>query len=314
MNPEYEFLCNSNDNSLKSNEKILFYDRLRYGYFLEDMYENLMELDCIFIKGEVLSLMAYGEKGVRQSKDIDILVPKKNLKKLERKLNDKGYFNQIDWKNKRAARIMCISLSHQLMSFHKKKRGINIEIDVNFDIFLGEYEGQRIDMCEYMDKPVKMDLFGYEVNVLCPEKALIQLILHHYKEMNSLYVLSTKNPFNYMMYRDVYYLWKNNLHDINLDEFYTRCSNYGIVPYVYYVLFFTNKIFDDKRLEKFVSRFETDEGIAALSLYGLKDSERRQWNLDFKFRLLSDDVWSNIQKEMSSQDKKKIEVNREIFL
>lgn len=65
-----------------------------------------------------------------------------------------------------------------------------------------------------------MEIYGVKVKTLPPIKAMIQLILHHYKDMNSLFLLATRKSIKYDILKDVYYLLKNNLDTIPLDELY----------------------------------------------------------------------------------------------
>lgn len=314
MNSEIEYLTENRMEEFIPDKKLLLFDQFRYSILLNDVHDVLDDLGCVIIKGEVLSLMAYGSLGIRKSSDIDILIPRKNVKTLEKILISKGYVHQLDIVEERAARILCMSSSHQLMSFYKKSKGVNIQIDVNFDILWGEYTGKRIDIDEFISDRMRMDLFGYKVNVLKPDKALIQLILHHYKEMNSIFILATRNSINYKMFRDVYYLWKNNKESIPLDNFYNTSSKYGIVPYVYFVFYYTNCIFKDEKLKEFVRKFETPEGVRLLNSYGLSDKERKCWKNDFKKRLKTDNLYKEIEKDMTLDDIKKINLNKNIFI
>ena len=55
-------------------KKILLFDQFRYSVLLDDIYSALDNLGGVFIKGEVLSLMAYKNLGIKKSSDIDILI------------------------------------------------------------------------------------------------------------------------------------------------------------------------------------------------------------------------------------------------
>lgn len=294
--------------------KLLVYDQVRYKTLLNDIYEEIQNLNIVFLKGEVLSYMAYGNFGLRRSSDIDLLIPRRNIKKAEELLLKKGYTNHIAAEEERLMRVFCLSSSHQLMSFHKKKRGADIDIDVNFDILWGEYEGKRIEIDEFISDSMRMDLFGYEVKVLRPDKALIQLALHHYKEMNSIFLLVTRNPINCKMFKDVYFLWKNNCKYIELKHFFEECKRYEIVPYIFYILYYTNLIYNDDNLQKFVYKFESEEGLDLLNSYGLSRKERREWKTDFSTRLEKKSLFDEIKSDLTVEDKKKIEINKKIFL
>ncbi len=78
-----------------------------------------------------------------------------------------------------------------------------IEIDLNFDIFWDEYEGKRIDIDEFLSDTIEMEIYGVKVKTFPPIKALIQLVLHHYKDMNSLFLLATRKSIRYDMFKDI---------------------------------------------------------------------------------------------------------------
>ena len=102
-------------------------------------------------------------------------------------------------------------------------------VDLNFDILWGEYNGKRIDIEGFISDAIEVEIYGIKVKTLPPLKALIQLILHHYKEMNSIYHLAGHNSITYSMFRDVYYLWKNNASVISLEKLYVLSEKYQII-------------------------------------------------------------------------------------
>ena len=190
------------------------------------------------IKGEPLSLLCYNKKSVRNSQDIDILIDRQHISYFERLLQENDFIrliNQNEFIN-RESRILCISQSHQIPPYVKETSNQQIDIDLNFDIFWGEYTGKRIDISEFLADTIVQDIYGVKVKALPPLKAMVQLILHHYKEMNSIYHLAGHNCINYNMFKDVYYLWKNNQEAISLEKLYSISSEYEIIPYVFYDL------------------------------------------------------------------------------
>ena len=267
------------------------------------------------IKGEPLSLLCYNEKSVRNSQDIDILIDRQHISYFERLLKENDFIrliNQNEFVN-RESRILCISQSHQIPPYVKETSNQQIEIDLNFDIFWGEYTGKRIDIAEFLADTIVQDIYGCKVKTLSPLKAMVQLILHHYKEMNSIYHLTGHNCINHNMFKDVYYLWKNNQEAIFLDKLYAISSEYEIIPYVFYVLYFTNWIFKDTELQKYVEAFRTLEGESLLDYYGLAEKERKPWKVDFQTRLEADNLYEFIRDDLTEADVEKVDFNRRIF-
>ncbi|MDR3046756.1 MAG: nucleotidyltransferase family protein [Bacteroidales bacterium] len=284
----------------------------RYRYIeCCELINSISEHNYAVIKGEPLSCLAYNSFNKRIASDIDILIDRNNLRFVCDKLQDLGYIQKI---SQRIDRILSLSNSHQTIPFKKKFKLFYNEIDINFDIFWGEYSGKRVGMDEFLSDTIEMDIYGVKVKTLPPLKAMIQLILHHYKDMNSLFLLATRKSIKYDMFKDIYYLLKNNLESISLDKLYSMSTKYEIMPYVYYVLHHTGLLFDDDNLSEYISAFKTPEGEKLLNCYGLNDSERREWRYDFKTRLETADLYDLIKDDLTPKDTEKIAVNKKVFL
>ena len=281
---------------------------------LNEVYKALLasKIPYAIIKGEPLSFLAYGDFALRKKSDVDILIKRDNIKNFEYQLKIHGFIPQNDC---RKDHILCLSSSHQTSAWIKTISGLNLKIvvDINFDIFWGEYTGKRIDIGEFLSDTIEMDIYGCRIKTLPPLKAMIQLILHHYKEMNSIYHLAGHNCINYNMFKDVYYLWKNNQEVISLEKLYAISLEYEIIPYVFYVLYFTNWIFKDSELKKYVDAFRTSGGEALLDYYGLAKKERKPWKVDFQTRLEADSLYELIRDDLTQSDIEKLERNRRIF-
>lgn len=143
---------------------------------------------------------------------------------------------------------------------------------------------------------------------------MIQLILHHYKDMNSIFLLATRKSIKYDMFKDLYYLLKNNRDEITLDKLYAMSSEYEIIPYVYYLLYYSGLLFKDEILDKYIEAFRTSEGEALLNCYGLNESERREWKYDFQTRLECNYLYDLIKNDLTENDLRKIKINRKVFL
>ena len=223
---------------------------LKYIYNKELINKRLIEIDTLFtdipisyalIKGIPLSKMAYNDSYCRPSLDFDILISRKNITDIESILIENKYTQpnaKLNEKARRKNKILLLSASHQLLSYAKVFDDSYIIIDLNFDIFWGEYEGKRIDIDEFLSDTIEMEICGVKFKTLSPLKAIIQLILHNYKDMNSIFLLSTRKSIRYEMFKDVYYLLKNNLDTITLDKLYAISAEYEIIPYVFYILYY----------------------------------------------------------------------------
>lgn len=275
---------------------------------------DLKKINYCVVKGAALSTLAYGFSEMRNSVDIDLLINRKDLRLILESLKRNGFFYQnIERDINREERAFLLSSTHQWKPMVKKTGFITTIIDINFDIFWGEYTGKRVDIDQFLSDTIEMEIYGVKVKTLPPLKAMVQLILHHYKEMNSVYHLAGHNCINYNMFKDVYYLWKNNKNDITLERLYSLCSEYEIIPYAFYVLYFTNWIFKDEELQKYVDALRTAEGEHYLDYYGLAEKERKPWKVDFQTRLETDNLYELIKDDLTKEDIAKLERNRRIF-
>lgn len=285
---------------------------------LRKRYENAANVFSVLedekyaiIKGEPLALQAYGKTGTRHVGDIDVLTSRNNLRSLI------GYLEKDGFRVKevsREDRIASLIYSHQILPYTKKSSSYgDVVIDVNYDIFWGEYEGKRINIDSFLADTIEKSIYGIVVKTLPPLKAMIQLVLHHYKDMNSIFLLATRKSIKYDMFKDVYFLLKNNLEDITIDKLYEMSAEYEIVPYMFYVLYFTGEIFHDEIMNQYIEVFRTGEGEELLDCYGLCEKERKKWKCDFKMRLEANKIYDLIKEDLTESDKEKIVYNQRLF-
>lgn len=158
-----------------------------------------------------------------------------------------------------------------------------------------------------------MDIYGFKIKTLTVIKSFIQLILHQYKDLNSIFLLATRNNIKCDIFRDPYCLLKNNLKDISINQLYSMASEYKIVPYVYYMLYYIGILFNDKVIASYIEAFKTEEGTDLLNCYGLNDVERREWKYDFTTRLDCNNLYELIKNDLTENDLKKIAINKRVF-
>lgn len=303
---------------LENKLKIMY----REDYQKKVIYELKELIDCCkfnyaIIKGFPLSQMAYNQPFLRACNDIDFLLSRSKIKNMENILSKMDYIQpnaSMDYKKDRNNKILLLSSSHQLLSYVNMFDNFYVVVDLNFDVFWGEYEGKRIDIEEFLSDTIEMEIYGVKVKTLPPIKAMIQLVLHHYKDMNSIFLLATRKSIKYDMFKDVYYLLKNNLDTIPLDKLYDMSAEYEIIPYVFYVLYYTGQVFDDEILKQYIETFRTPEGEALLNCYGLCAKERKEWKCDFKTRLDADNLYDLIKDDLTEKDREKIAINKRIFM
>lgn len=91
-------------------------------------------------------------------------------------------------------------------------------------------------------------------------------------------------------------------------------AKYEIIPYVFYILYYTGQVFDDNDLRQYIEAFRTPEGEALLNCYGLCTKERKEWKYDFKTRLESENLYELIKNDLTDKDREKISINKRIFM
>lgn len=294
----------------RDNSTTVLKSKLRYIECTE-LFKRLEKIKYAVVKGEPLSLAAYGEVGRRPSNDIDILVPKTEIKKVEEILIECGF--ESSKKQTRENRVFCLTQSHQIMPYVKHTPIINAIVDVNFDVFWGEYKGMPINMEAFLSDTINVNIYNNSVKTLKPEKLFIQLCLHHYKELNSIFLLFDHNFYRNSSFLDVYLLIKKNFSFNNVEDICSYCQKLEIAPYVYFVVYYTNRLFENEVLKALVERLKCQEGVDLLEHFGL-DGERRKWHIDFETRMSMGSLHEYLAKILTKNDLKKIYINQKYFM
>lgn len=282
---------------------------------LKSVFSAISSLRYAVVKGEVLSQQIYGVQDRRRSGDIDILIDKSNVRLLEEELRKLGFKQRLpeNLNEARRNRILCMACSHQIPSYYKEKAIFNLAVDVNYDIFWGEYDGKRFRTDDFLSDTVDMEIYGVTVKTLPIEKAFVQLILHHYKEMNSLYHLSRHNTICTYMFRDIYDMIKNNGERLSVEAVERLGEQLLIGQYIYYMLYYTREIYKAPFLNDYIEGLRVFENPDLLNSYGLCTKERKTWSMGFKDRLDNDQLCLIVQNGLGNDDFEKIRNNVTIF-
>lgn len=293
--------------------KSIFHNKIMYNE-IGGILKCIDKIPYAVIKGEPLSLFAYGDFGYRNCNDIDILISRDNIKLLEKMLKQNNFEQKtVEDMNNRYLRILCLSFSHQLLPYKKYFNDLPITIDLNFDVFWGEFTNKCIDIDEFLSDVIYIEVYGYKIKTLPPIKALLQLCLHHYRELNSIYLLIRHNKINVNSFKDIYFLIINNQKEITLDKLYNICSKYKINNYIYFVLYYTYHIFKNEILLDYLEAFRSHEAEELLDYYGLADNERKKWKVSLEQRLNCQNIYELIKEDLNSDDLEKIQLNKKLF-
>ncbi len=283
---------------------------------LEPLFEALSSIRYAVVKGEVLSRQIYGVSDKRKSSDIDILIDRNNVNFLESQLQQLGFEQHLPETiiEARLNRVLCMTCSHQIPSYHKEKLGFYLNVDVNHDIFWGEYEGKRCSIDEFLCDTTNMEIYGINVKTLSIEKSFIQMILHHYKEMNSLYILSRYNRIQTSMFEEIQNMLINNCEVLTAGRVRDLCEKFLIGNYVYYMIYYTFFVFRTAFLNEYLSVLELYRDEELIASCGLCSKERKRWSVLFENRINNNDLPNILLSDFSKEDEKKIALNENIFM
>ena len=307
---------NNDTDKLKTDivlNQICIYERYYTCKDIFDLFENI-KIPYAVIKGAVLSKTAYGNVSYRKSGDIDLLIKREDIDRVKQIMLDNGFIQGriIDKEIKRFTRqelIFQTGMSHQTAPFLKKTNNPlcpYVNIDINTDILWGEIR-IKTDMDFVLRNTEVASICHIQTLKLSSEMEFISLCLHHYKDMNSIYLLS-QGSLKLSLFCDIYFYIKNT--DLNLTQLQSICNHLCVSQYVYYCIFYTNLIFSDSVLNQYLSALKAEKAEGILNTFGLSDDEIREWEIGFFDRLFMDNINNYFNMHLSLKDLEKINTNK----
>jgi len=134
--------------------------------------------------------------------------------------------------------------------------------------------------------------------------------MHHYKELNSIYLLWERG-INKTELDEVYLYVRKNVMD--LEYLYSLCMKYGVSDYIYFCISKANLFYCNSMLNELSKKFESGTGKELLECFGLCDSERKQWNVDFRTICEAGDIKMYMEPLLTAEDFRKIELNERMM-
>ena len=267
------------------------------------------------IKGAVLSSAVCGDPYRRVSGDIDILINRRDTDKSKTVLKSCGFVQGRVTENgivpfSRKEILYQTSTSHQTAPYIKEtenKLCPYVNVDINMDILWGECE-HRSDMDKVLSYTEKYSLFDMEFYKLTSEMEFVALCLHHYKDMNSIYLLS-QGSLSLGLLCDIYFYIKNVRPSAN--KIYEISRQFEVGRYVYVCLAHTMEIFADTLLVPYIDALKNDCDDRLLNSFGLNDKELKYWDISLRERLFHTDLRQYMQRFLTDADREKIRINRE---
>lgn len=283
--------------------------KVKYQHLIS-ILEAQADFPYAIIKGEVLSCQAYGAPGKRQSGDIDVLVDKRDVRALEKLLTANGFTTA---KLSRQEQIVARAFSHQMAPYRKELPMATLEVDINYDIVWGEWQGARPDIREILSRRETVEVYGQAVPALTAQNAFIQLCLHHYKDMNSLFHLAEHNPITKKAFQDVAGFWQRQKGKMDLQTLADWVKQYELEPYFYYIAYWTDFVCQIPDLAAWAAQLKNEKGLALLNCFGLTEEERKEWPVPMEQRLDFEGLHQLVQQMMTEADRKKHDQNQRIF-
>ena len=283
--------------------------KVKYQYLI-NLLNQKADFPYAVIKGEVLSVMAYGAAGKRNSGDIDVLVDRKDLKALEAILKEDGFESA---ELTRQEKIVARAFSHQIEPYHKQLPLGTLEVDINYELIWGEWQGKKPSVSEMLARRETVDVFGVQVPCLTVEDAFIQMCLHHYKDMNVLFHLTLHNPIDRRLFKDVAGFWALQRGKMDLIKLRCWMEEYQLTPFFYYIAYYTAKVCEVPELASWAKEMESPEAVALLDTFGLAESERKTWPWPFEERLENEQLPELVRSLLTEQELEKAEQNHKIF-
>lgn len=305
-----------NKNKKTTNQQIILNSAIQLQQYkaCRSAFYALENIPYAHIKGGALSSRIYGKPSYRFTSDIDILVSPSHIDIVKEILRNDGFIqgkvvmDDIEPYSRKDL-VFYSGFSHQLAPFIKKT-GNDLcpyaHIDVNFSVMWGE-SSLAFDIDDFLENTMAFELYGIKMSCLSPLFDFISLCLHHYKDMNSIYILASRG-YNLSQFCDIYFYLKNAVLDV--DQLVEQATKYGVRDYIYYCIYYANEIFGDPGLDIYLVKLNSPTSQKLLDCYGLSDLERREWEIPFYERLLDQKFRDKFYSMLNDNERKKIALNR----
>lgn len=292
----------------EKNRKIIIERFLASKEFIEGL-----KVPYALFKGAVLSKQLYKDPFARNSGDIDLLFCIDNYSEIKNALTQAGFVQGRFINGKiepvsRRQRIFQTSMTHQIPSFVKvinHHEDMCITIDLNHNLMWGENK-EKLETSRVLKYVEDDEICGVKYKKLIPEMDFIAICLHHYKDMNSFFQL-IKGHYRLKLFWEIYkYLIEVQPDTKKLNEL---CGILSVGAYVYYCIYYVQIIFEDSRLEEYLSSLCVYREDGIMDTYGLNEEERKKWGMPFEERLISEVLPLYVYNNLTEKEKENINKN-----
>lgn len=291
-------------------------NKIKYS-FLHNIFNALANVNYAVIKGAVLSDAAYRQPNMRKSLDVDFLIHPSCIKQIKDILLANGFIQGHTKGNKiipyqRKETVFYTSSSHQLAPFIAPTGNQIcpfVSVDLNFNIVWGESR-QQIDMDFVLSELQEDIIYGQTIKKLSCEMEFIHLCLHHYKDLNSIYLIS-RGSIKLNLFSDIFFYIVYN--DLDIQKMLYITEKLKISKYIFYCLFYCGEIFTHTKLDELISAYKFSADFELICSFGLHELERKKWNFSFYDRLFKENFPKIFIENLSNDEKEKIEKNYEFL-
>lgn len=97
--------------------------------------------------------------------------------------------------------------------------------------------------------------------------------------------------------------------EIDIPKLKGIAQKINVAKYVFYCLYYTDKVFDSLFVQTYLKEFESLEDENIINIYGLDEREIKIWDIDFYSRLLTSNLITYLDYRLDNLDKNKIKLN-----
>jgi len=134
-------------------------------------------IEALAFKGPALSQMAYGDITLRQYVDLDVLVKKEDIYKIDTLLKDRGYQRVLEITP--AQEEVYVKNAHDLGLYHPKS---GVHFEMHWSLMNEDYPMQ-IDLDAIWEHPQIVKINGKEIKTFPTEDLLLYLCIHGSKHL-----------------------------------------------------------------------------------------------------------------------------------
>lgn len=302
----YRSMCESNViiNKLTS--------RIKYRE-CQSVFQQLEKTPYSVIKGAVLGERIYGDSGYRPYKDIDLLIEPNCIEPVKEILERNGFIQGRIIGNKiipytRQQIVFQKAYTHQLAQYVKRTDS-NIcpfvTVDINTDIRWGE-SPVKTNMKQFLTNAEETFSENVSIKTLPPEEEFISLCMHHYKDMNSIYILKNKGLY-LSHFCDIYYYLENKTLDFSILK--EKSQYYSVSEYVYFCVYHACSLFSSHEYDSLLNILRTESSGRLLDRFGLTETEYHRWEKPLTDYVFDSEIFGFLDSVLSKQEKDKISLN-----